>query len=133
MMDNMPVIFPGTLIGDDHPVLKVLGEASRPLTHHPPGHIGLFKLIVGFVGDYRNAVGFIQLPAKIGGNEAVRFFRFLGGEFGDFVTPLVEIDIEMGGLNKIPIEVFVLNFVPAECLSIRGGSLEQTGKYQRSR
>src|SRR5690606_39070756 len=108
-----PVAF---LEGEYDPVLEDFGESADALVERQPYHIGLHELGVGIVENDGNTGA--HLVAHDSGNVLVHVLHVPGGERGDEIAALGEIDVEMRSPEVGPFELVVLNLVLAEGLGL---------------
>ncbi len=106
---ELPVV---SFEGENHPVLEQLGDASNTLFEVFLDHIGLLEGVVGIVDNDRDTVE--NLIPEQSADRHIRRFRRRRREFGQRLSPLGEIDVEVVRLDVGPVELRVLDLVLAE-------------------
>ena len=104
--------------GQDDAALETLGHAARTFARLLPKHVGLLKIRGVRVENERLPAA--QLVAQNSRQSRVPPFRHAAG-FGRHIRFLIiEVDIEVLGLENLEVERLILNGVAAEILRVGG-------------
>ena len=107
----------------DDTALEALGDAAGSFARLLPEHIGLLEIRRVGVDDQRLPAA--QLVAQNRRQARVPPFRHAPSLGRQLRFLIVEVDIEMLGLENLEVERLILNGVAAEILRVRGESEER--------
>ena len=112
MVDDMPELTIIPLERNDDAVFEKLRDTANPFLKVLINDIRLLKLVMRIVDDDGNTV--IDIVPKYLSDGLIGIFGRIRRKLGEFVAVLGKIDVEVVGLNILPLEILVLHLVLPE-------------------
>ena len=107
------------VVGNHDATLEKLEEAADSFGDKSGGRIGLLKVEMGAVKNERDAVCDVVTELLL--EDPVALLRQKCAALGKIDHLRIVINIEVLGLEHVPVEIGVLNFILSEVEKLRGG------------
>jgi hypothetical protein len=127
VLNNVTEMISRTIIRNDHPALKKFEKTSDAFGDKSRRRVGLFKMKMSAVEDERDTMedGRVELLLK----DSITPFGKIRALSRESIHPCVEVDFEMLGAHDLPLEIRVVNLVPAKIIELRrSGGTEKNGQ-----
>ena len=116
-MDDVAELAVVAFEGEDDAVFEQFGDAADSFIEVLGDDIGLLEVVVRIIHDDGDALR--DLIAERGADGGVGRFGPIGGEGGKVFAARTVIDVEVVGLDVVPVEVMVDHLVLAEVRGLR--------------